>query len=310
MKANYESSKTLLRLCATGIAALGLFMLAGCVSTDAALTRINAFSEATTLAAGNTKTAYDTAERKYYDVQVLRSVVSYDTAGFRPDKFQTLFSADSRQARESVLDALALYGQKLAVMMGNEQLDEFDEATKKFGEGLGQVNSSIGTTKTFSGERVLEANELRAVTTAVSALGKWFIRIKREKGVRAAVREMDPHVEAITAALAKDLQALRRIVRNQYTQLQISEDKYIRDSRFEPQAKRQAIGALAHLVIEAREADATYAAMERSITALRQAHGRLLDVFTDNKVEIDARIRELAAEAQRVKKFYDSLEKK
>lgn len=310
MKATYESSKVLLRLGATGIAAVSLLMLAGCVSTDAALTRINAFSDATTLAASNTKAAYDTAERKYYDVQVLRSVVSYDTAGFHPEKFQTLFTAESRGAREAVLDALSLYGQKLAVLMGNEQLDQFDEATRKFGENLGQVSASIGTTKTFSGERVLEANELRIVTTAVSTLGNWFIRAKREKGIRAAVKEMDPQIESITASLAKDLRALRRIVKNQYTMLQVAEDKYIRDSRFDPQAKRQAIGALAHLVIEAREADATYAAMERSITALRQAHGRLLDVFTDNKVEIDARIRELAAEAQRVKKFYDSLEKK
>lgn len=310
MKANYESSNALIRLWATGITAVTLLLLAGCVSTDAALTRINAFSEATTLAASNTKAAYDTAERKYYDVQVLRSVVSYDTAGFHPEKFQTLFTPETRGAREAVLDALALYSQKLAVMMGNEQLDEFDAATRKFGEELGRVNNTIGTTKTFSGERVLEANELRAVTTAVGKLGEWFIRAKREKGVRAVIREMDPQVEAITAALAKDMQALRRIVRNQYTQLQMSEDKYIRDSRFDPPAKRQAIGTLAHLIVEAREADATYAAMERSITALRQAHGRLLDVFTDNKVEIDARIRELAAEAQRVKKFYDSLERK
>jgi hypothetical protein len=215
----------------------------GCVSTEVAAKRIQAFSDATTLVANNTKEAFDTAERKYFDVQVQRTVINYDTDGFQLNKFQPLFSAHSREVRDDVLDSFALYSQKLSAIMGNEQLEEFNEATKKFGEKLGGLSDSISKTKTFSGSRILNDGELKIVTAAVESLGNWFIRVKREKGVRQAVNAMDTNVAAICTALTNDLSTIRKTVASEYNLIENSQEQFIQHNKnkLEPITKRNEI---------------------------------------------------------------------
>jgi hypothetical protein len=284
--------------------------MSGCVTTEVATKRIQAFSDATTLVANNTKEAFDIAERKYFDVQVQRTVINYDRDGFQPNRFQPLFSAHSREVRDDVLNSFALYSQKLSAIMGNEQLEEFDQATKTFGEKLGGLSDSISATKTFSGSRTLEDGELKLVTTAVNAFGNWFIRVKREKGVRQAVISMDTNVAVICTALTNDLHTIRQTVANEYNFIMQSQDQFIQHNkdRLDPLVKRSEIHDLARLIKEARDQDATFVAINQSISKWRTVHGKLLEAFTKNTVEIDALLKQLIAEGQRVKKFYDSLD--
>ena len=286
--------------------------LVGCVSTDVAGTRIQAFSEATSLVANNTKAAFEATELRYREVQVRRAVVSYDRKGFDPAAFQPLFSEHSRKVRNDVLDAFALYSQNLATMMGGGQVDAMDQTTKNFGAKLGDLNTSISNTKIFSGKRILNDGELRIVTTAVGTLGDWFIRGKREKGVRETIVAMDPHVAAISGVMAGDLKTLRTSVSNDFKVILMSQDQFIlhNQDKMDPLTKRAEIRDLAKLVGDARDQDAVFAAMEWSILQWRATHAKLVEAFTKNATEIDSLIKQLISEGQRVKKYYDSLEKK
>jgi len=285
-------------------------LLSGCVSQNAASTRIKAFSDATTLVTSNMKAGLDTTENKYFDVQVQRAVVDYDKNGFQPGQFKPLFTPESRSIRNAVLDSFSLYGQNLSAMMGNEQLDQFDAATKAFGTKLTALSQTITNTKLFTTKsRPLSDSEVAIVTTAIEGVGTLFIEWKRGKSVREAVTAMDTNVEVICEALTNDLKVLRQMVANEYQEGQIAEDQFIRHNNLDPVTKRAEIRALAQSVVDQRNADATFAAMEQSVVNWRAAHKQLLQVFEKDKTQIDALVQQLIADGTRIKAFYDSLQK-
>ena len=288
----------------------GCLLLTGCVSSNLASSRIKAFADATTLVTSNTKNAFDTVEQKYFEVQVLETVADYDAKGFHPEKFKPLFPPETRQVRDDTLDAFATYAQKLSDIMGNAQLDKFDQETKGLGAKLEDVSATISKTEMFSSSRKLSGNEIKIVTTAVEAFGNWFIRIEREKGVRRIVSDMDTNVAVLCSALTNDLHTLRKLVADEYSQGEMAENQFIEHGNLDAVTKRAEIQSLARMVVEAREADATFAAMEKSVMRWRQTHAMLVDVFSKKPGDIDSIIRQLIAEGQRVKKFYDSLDKK
>lgn len=72
------------RRCGTLACVLALVLAAaGCIS-QAVHKNVPAFANAVTLATENTKSAFETVERTYEDVQAERIVVNYDTLGFDP----------------------------------------------------------------------------------------------------------------------------------------------------------------------------------------------------------------------------------
>jgi hypothetical protein len=284
--------------------------LEGCASSKVASSRIKGFSEATTLVTSNLKEALDITERKYFDVQVQRAVVDYDRAGFHPEEFKPLFSAETRAVRNAVLDSFALYGQKLAAIMGNEQLGNLDAAARTLGTKLNGLSQDIAKTKFFTTTgRSLNATEVAILTTAVEGIASLFLEWKREKSVRQAVSAMDTNVQVVCEALTNDLGVLRRMVANEYREGQRAEDQFILHGELDPPAKRTEIRALAQSVLDQRNADAVLAAMEQTVINWQTAHKELLQVFEPEKTHIDALIQQLAADGTRIKAFYDSLQK-
>ncbi len=124
------------------ILAIGFF--SGCASQHAT-ERITAFSEANRVTMQNIAAAFDTVERKHYEMQVSRIVNDPESFQCDPSKrtIGHFLSPDELQARMQVLEGIQKYTEKLAAIMGNEQLDEFDERTRDFGKNLTKVNEDL-----------------------------------------------------------------------------------------------------------------------------------------------------------------------
>ncbi|GJQ60441.1 MAG: hypothetical protein D8M57_16060 [Candidatus Scalindua sp. AMX11] len=286
----------------------------GCASTDSAK-KIKAFSDATVLTTQNTINAFDVVERKYYDSQVAKITANYDTDGFNPNSIERFLEPPQIEARIQVLNGLQKYSEKLSVIMGNEQLDEFDEETRKLGESLTKVNNSFAKNNILSAAP-FDSNQIQIFTTAVNALGRWFIEHKREEGVKKSVGEMQGNVGIICELFAKDIgtvgqTGLREQLWRSYSDIMKAQDAFILQNKdtLDPIAKRDEIKYLASLVIDQKKADETLKSVQKALEQLKETHSKLNEAFSDNTIEIDNLIKQLKDEGRRIKKFYESLEK-
>ncbi len=288
----------------------------GCVSTDSAK-KIKAFSDATVLTTKNTVNAFDMVERSYFDVQVARIVANYDNDGFNPKSLKRFLSPVEIEARTKVLKGLQKYSEKLSLIMGNQQLDEFDKQTKDLGESLTKINNN----NALEGMNI-DPKQIQIFTTAVNTLGHWFIEHKREVGVKKSVKNMQIFVDSICSLLSKDigsvdpetgipLTGLRQVLWNSYSQNMQEVDSFIQHNKakLDPVVMRNEIKVLASLVIDQKNADETLKGVQKALGKLKEAHNKLNEVFSENTIEIDNLIKQLKDEGKRIKKFYESLEK-
>src|SRR3970282_748365 len=116
---------------------LVVVLFTGC-ATQHATERIVAFSEANKLTMQNIADAFDTVERKHYEMQVSRIVNDPESFQCDPSKrtIGHFLSPDEIQARMHVLEGIQKYAEKLAMIMGNKQVDQFDERTRDIGKNL------------------------------------------------------------------------------------------------------------------------------------------------------------------------------
>lgn len=296
-----------------------IILFIGCATQDAGK-RIAAFSEATNLTTQNIANAFDMVERSYYEVQVLRSVVNYDVRGFQPNSIQPFLEPEELEARLRVLKGLQQYSEKLALIMGNSQLSAFDKQTKNFGESLATINRDL--VKKLLSKTSADDNQIQIFTTAINALGRWFIEYKRQKGVKEVIQSMHGTICEICDLLIKDIgvspaekdvpaTGLRAQLWNQYDLSAELQDKFIQQNicSLDPISKRNEIKQLATLVSEQMKADATLKSMRDAISKLKETHGKLNEAFSKETIEIDNLITQLISEGERIKNFYESLAK-
>ena len=286
----------------------------GCATQNAAK-RIAAFSEATTLVTQNASDAFETVDRKYFDVQVARAVINYDK-GFDPHSIKPFLNPEELQVRLTVLKGLQRYSEKLSMIMGNEQLDKFDKQTQDLGASLTSINEDL-VKKQILKVQPVDANEIRVFTTSVNTLGRWFIDYKRTKDVKVVIGDMQEPVSHICDLLIKDIgmtrddPGLRNQLWNQYEQSMTAQDEFIQHSNLDPLSKRDEIKALIQLAVEQKQADATFEGIETSLEKFKEAHAKLMEAFNERtSIEIDNLIAQLTAEGERVKDFYDRLDRK
>ena len=301
------------------ILAIGFF--SGCASQHAT-ERITAFSEANRLTMQNIAAAFDTVERKHYEMQVSRIVNDPDSFQCDPSKrtIGHFLSPDELQARLQVLEGLQKYSEKLAVIMGNEQLDEFDERTRDFGENLTKINEDL-VKKNILSKVAFKEGDIKVFTTAVNTIGRWFIEHKRQKGVKESVKTMQPYVDKICTLLAEDIGSspadtgvpapggLRDQLWRDYDDIIDRQCNFIEHSKgkLDPVQMRSEIKVMLALEVEQKRADATLKAIQQSLDTLRETHNKIEECFDKNTVEIDSLISDLIAEGKRIKEYYDTL---
>ncbi len=288
----------------------------GCASTDSAK-KIKAFSDATILTTQNTINAFDMVERNYYDSQVARIAVNYDKDGFNPKSIEQFLTPSQIEARILVLKGLQKYSEKLSVIMGNEQVDEFDEQTRELGESLTKI-----TENDIFSDFAIDSNQVQILTTAVNAFGRWFIEHKRQEGVQKSVEEMQEYVGNICELFAKDIgtvdptggrgnTGLREQLWRSYSDIMKSQDAFILHNKdtLEPVSRRNEIKYLVSLVIEQKKTDETLKSVQKALGQLKETHSKLHEAFSENSLEIDNLIKQLKDEGKRIRKFYKSLER-
>ena len=300
---------------------LAIVFFTGC-ATQHATERIAAFSEANKLTMQNIAAAFDTVERKHYEMQVSRIVNDPESFQCDPSKrtIGHFLSPDELQARMQVLEGIQKYAEKLAIIMGNEQLDEFDERTRDFGKNLTKVNEDL-VKKNILNKATFKEGDIKVFTTAVNAIGRWFIEYKRQKGVRESVKDMQPHIEKICVLFAEDIGnspagsgvrsgGLRDQLWRDYDGIIDRQCNFIEHGKgkLDPIQMRSEIKVMIALEVEQRQADATLKAIQQSLDTLRKTHNKIEECFDKNTVEIDSLISDLITEGKRIKEFYNTLD--
>lgn len=295
-----------------------LNVISGCFTTDSGKC-IRAFSEATVLTTQNTIDAFTMVEKNYYETQLAKIICDYDTKGFKPDSIKRFLSPADINARVIVLKGLQKYSEKLTQIMGEAQLEKFDKETKKLGVALNSINSSI-VKKNLLNFSKPSANEIDAFTTAVNAIGRWFIEDKRKKEVKKIVVEMHSNIESICKLLKKDIGSEnaetgipKSGLRNQswrlYKDTMKIQDSFIQynKQKLNPIVKRNEIKYLVSLASGQRRADETLKSIQNALTKLTDTHSKLNEAFNKNTMEINNLIEQLTEEGKRIRDYYESL---
>ena len=280
----------------------------GCGSMNkSAAKRIRAFSTATELTAKNTVDAFDTVEKRHFDLTVARLAVGDEWKSFDPQALAPFLPPEQLQVRKEVLAGLQGYAETLSALMGNQQLDALDEATADLAESLKSANGEfVKANFTAASDKEIEIG-----VTALNALGRWLIDWKRHKAVASAAVEMHPHVTNIVRLLQSDFKVLRRNIGKEYDEEIQAKRRFIdaNEARLDPIAKRVEIRAIVETVLEMKQADTALAAMQKSLTKLQEAHAELPNAFkSKGGIRLDELIADSIEEGKRIKKFYDSLE--
>jgi hypothetical protein len=290
-----------------------VLLAAACSSPPIASKRIAAFSTATQTATSNVADSFEAVEQSYFRAQLATAIANFDPAvGFDPNSIKRFLSPADIEARTKVLKSLSSYARALAAATSDSRLKEFDGATKELGDSLTKFSASDGAQALSKG--ALPTAAPAALATAVNAIGRWLIEYKREKALKAVIPEMNEHVAAICTLLRQDIGELeapgmRNQLYNQFEQEITTRNQWISQNygELDPIERRQELTRLARLPIEQEQADAALAAVRRTLVQLEKTHAKLAQAFDENDVAIDAMIRGLAAEAKRVKGFYESI---
>ncbi|HQU30161.1 MAG: hypothetical protein HRU72_11665 [Planctomycetia bacterium] len=300
-----------------GFAGIILFS-AGCAAPNAQK-RIADFSTALSIATTNTTDAFETVDQKFYCTRVALLVNNYDEKGFNPNTEMHFLTGQDLESREQLFKGLQRYAQKLADIMSDTQMKEFDAETKAFGKSLQKLRENDAFKNINSGA---SQTNIDAFTTAVDVVGRFFIDYKREKGVREIVADMKQPIESICNTLVSDIgQPMDKAgaggfgLRNQsWIQYEVMLKEHIsfidhHKDKFDPVTKAEAIAKLPAIVEEQYKADLTLKATQDTLRKLRMTHDELVKAFDKTCPTLENLIAELIDEGKRVGKFYKSLAK-
>lgn len=99
--------------------------------------------------------------------------------------------------RLRVLDALALYGKTLALLVKSDQADAIEEAAQELAEALSDVADERD-------DFTLSSSAEKTLGDVVEVLGRWVVERKRAAAARQIVDVMQPSLETLTSALQRD----------------------------------------------------------------------------------------------------------
>lgn len=290
---------------------------AGCIS-PAVHKNVPAFANAVTLATENTKSAFNAVEQQYENVQAERIVVNYEKQGFNPNMVKQFLGSEDKEMRLSLLDALQQYASTLSEVSGDKQLDQFDDKTRALGSSLQALTGQPAFQRLVSSSSL----NVNVATAAVNALGRWFIESKRQRHLPQLVGEMQEPVRTTAELLEADIgnapdqqghggNGLRDQLWNEYTEALIQKVAFLdhNKERMDSGSKAEIIRSLPQLVRQRSLADQTLRQTKVTLSTLVDAHSALLRAM-QSKTDIQSSLSVLIAEGQRIKGFYDSLQKK
>src|SRR6266498_2371301 len=164
-------------------------------------TSVPQFANAVTLATENSKGAFQVVDQKYMEVEADALVVDYERTGFDPRKVKHLLTSDELQVRIDLLNALQQYAKTLSQVSSDSKLQEFDDQTKALGKNL----QDLASTDAFKKLVQTSGTQVNIATTAIDALGRWFIERKRQKELPNLIEAMQDPVKRTAELLEADI---------------------------------------------------------------------------------------------------------
>ena len=291
-----------------------LMLTGGCATYDIAKP-VKSFSDATSMATETTRKAFETTDQTFIRRTVEETIASYPSnhsvlTNLTFKNLKPYLPPEDLQARLDVLAGLQTYSEKLAALAGNEQLDEFDRQAKQLGEKLQTFDNDLVKTRLLAKSPATDA-EIALLGTAIREIGSWVIKAQRQKTIKSAVTNMNPHVIKIAAFLKADLTDLARQAENDYHQISDSLSLPIRENIMtDPAARDSRFRQIATAILEGKKAIATANSLTRAADQLAKAHGLLAEAVTKPNTKFIDLVISIYGECKNAKDFYDSLAKK
>ncbi|MCU1319284.1 MAG: hypothetical protein JWP98_802 [Edaphobacter sp.] len=296
-----------------------MLLLAGCATTSPLARHTAAFSTATNVVVDSSENAYRAAVRIHDEEQISAVLQKYDTnQPWDPHSIKHLINAKGLETRTDILNGLKVYAQSLADIANNVQSDQLDAAASSVGANLRKVGDTLNPSGTDSGTAskalapgiAITPQEANAVSTALKVLGDYLINKKVRSEVPKVIRDMDPQIDALCNLLDGDLVVLRRQSGNDYEQLLVQQDMFIRKfgSTLSPVERRAEIKKLPQILARKEATDDMLQELQESIHTLAQTHHALAATAQNsNAASLNERIADLKASGERLAHFYSSL---
>ena len=286
-----------------------LLSFAGCATSPLAKHTAE-FATATNAVVDDSENAYRAAVRLHDDEQLSAAVQKYDTnQPWDPHNIKHLIDARGLDARADILDGLKTYAQTLADLTSG-QSDSLDTTAKSIGATLQQMSAAVNPDATATPIFSITPGEANAASTALKALGDYLISKKVKSAVPKVIHDMDPNIEALSNLLDSDITILRRQSGNDYEQLLMQQDTFIRKSGAElsPIERRAEIKKLGQIILRKEATDDMLHQLQLTIKSLAETHHALAVAAQSNdNASLSERIAELKATADRLSHFYNSL---
>jgi hypothetical protein len=306
-----------------------LLFFGGCATSPLAKHTAE-FSTATNAVVDSSEEAYRAAVRLHDDEQLSASVQKYDTnQPWDPHSIKHLIDAHGLDTRTDILDGLKTYAQTLADVTNGGHSDALDTTATSVGTNLKQISATLNPdTTSISTTTAISANtsstvtssgtsgfsitpaEANAVSTALKALGDYLASRKVKSAVPKIIRDMDPQIAVLSNLLDSDIIILRRQSADDYEQLLMQQDAFIRRSGSElsPIERRAEIKKLGQIILRKEATDDMLHQLQITIQSLAETHHALAAAAqSKDAASLSERIAELKATADRLNHFYDSL---
>jgi hypothetical protein len=278
-----------------------LLFFSGCATSPLAKHTVE-FSTATNAVVDSSEGAYRAAVRLHDDEQISAAVQKYEAGqSWDPHNIKHLIDAPGLNARTDILDGLKAYAQSLADLTNGAHSDSLDAAASSVGTNLKQVSISA-----FS----ITPDQANAASTALKALGDFLVSQKIKSSVPKIIRDMDPQIAAISNLLDSDISILRRQAGDDYEQLLMQQDAFIRKSGADlsPIERRAEIKKLGQIILRKEATDDMLRQLQITIKSLADTHHALaVAAQSKDAASLSQRIAELLATAERLNHFSDSL---
>lgn len=193
------------RFMITAIVLFSVFVSSACIS-ETTVKKVTAFADGMDSVLEETTKAFELVEEKHLDRKTAILVNEYvkNQVAIRDFKVEPFFKKEIWESRMNVINGLKTYAATLKEVIGNEKLTEFDDSTKALGQKLVGINEQLVKENILNSKPVSDS-ELRIFTTAVNAIGRWFIDFKREKVTKQVIHQMNGAVNDVATLLAQDL---------------------------------------------------------------------------------------------------------
>jgi hypothetical protein len=290
-----------------------LLFFAGCAVSPLAKHTAE-FSTATNAVVDSSEGAYRAAVRLHDEEQLSAAVQKYDTGQPWDPHIKHLIDAHGLDTRTDILEGLKTYAQTLADLTSGGNSDSLDSAASSVGANLQHMSSAFNpdptTTMATSTGFFITPDQANAASAALKALGDYLANKKVKSAVPKIIRDMDPQITALTNVLLSDLIALRRQSGNDYEELLVQQDLFIRKNGHDlsPIERRTEIKKLGQISLRKEATNDMLRQLQDTIKSLAETHHALAAAAqSKDSAALSERIAELQATASRLNHFYDSL---